>query len=477
MPTPADGSQRPARPRGERQGGATARYLDSLAVPHGTVLTSGSTRSAVAGDFGGVVYREPDAVLRPESADDIAAALRWACRHEVPVAARGAGHSANGQGQLGDGLVVDTRSLDAVEMLDTEHVSVDAGAYWSAVAEATLPHGRTPAVFTDYLETTVGGTLSVGGIGGASHRCGAQTDGVAELDVITGEGQVVRCSPERDPDLFDAARAGLGQYGIIARATVRLVEAWSEVRRYRLPYDDLPTFTADQRRLALERRFDYLEGFAEVTEDRRIAYVLEVATFVPAAGKVDDAAMVGDLRYERGGEEVEDLSYRDFLGRLEPGVAARQEVGEWRWPHPWLNVFLPDSATDAVVGGVLADLELSDMDNFGVVLIYPVDTTTVATPLLRMPGERLAFLFGLLLSASPDEPGSVERLSEQNRRFAERARSAGGYVYPIGPPSLSPQEWQQHYGSRWRDVVLARNRYDPSRILTPGPGLVVPRRP
>ena len=44
-----------------------------------------------------------------------------------------------------------------------------------------------------------------------------------ELLVVTGEGKLETCSPNRNATLFNAVLGGLGQFGIIVRATVKLV--------------------------------------------------------------------------------------------------------------------------------------------------------------------------------------------------------------------------------------------------------------
>jgi FAD/FMN-containing dehydrogenase len=68
------------------------------------------------------------------------------------------------------------------------------------VAKVTFEKNLTPPVMPDAMMLTVGGTLSVGGIGETSYRYGAQVDNVVELDVVTGAGELVTCSPERNSD-------------------------------------------------------------------------------------------------------------------------------------------------------------------------------------------------------------------------------------------------------------------------------------
>ena len=116
--------------------------------------------------------------------------------------------------------MIDMTQLRTVHDVQNDRVVVDAGAKWSEVLAATLPQGLTPPVLTDYLELSVGGTLVVGGIGGTTSQYGMQSDNVLELDVVTGTGEKVTCSPDSNADLFDAVRAGLGQVAVITRATL-----------------------------------------------------------------------------------------------------------------------------------------------------------------------------------------------------------------------------------------------------------------
>src|SRR4029079_3726490 len=105
------------------------------------------------------------------------------------------GHTPFGQSQTDAGLVIDMRQINQIHSISNNEADVDAGVIWRDLLLATLEAGRTPPVLTDYLaELTVGGTLSVGGIGGMSFRHGVQIDNVNEITVVTGMGQVVTCS-------------------------------------------------------------------------------------------------------------------------------------------------------------------------------------------------------------------------------------------------------------------------------------------
>jgi cytokinin dehydrogenase len=418
-----------------------------------------------AEDFGHLVHHRPRAVLRPGGVADVAAIVAFAGQAGLSVAARGAGHSTYGQAQAPGGIVIDMTCLSQVGEVRDGRVTVRAGARWSEVLAAGLDAGCTPPVLTDYLHTTVGGTLAVGGVGGASHRHGFQVDTVDELEVVTGFGRRLSCSPRHNRRLFDAVRAGLGQCGIITSATLRLVPAPVLVRRHRLYYSDLGTYLADQLRLVRQGRFDHLEGQVLPGESGGWQYIAEAVAHhpVPADVSLDGLSQVA--------AEVEDISYREFAHRLAPGEAVLRASGEWGYPHVWLNVLLPTAATADVAGSVLAGLTAAGLGNSGLVLLYPVRTDLLHAPLTRVPDAPLGWLLGLLCTAGADDPAASAAMIEQHRAVYDRVLAHGGVAYPTNTLPMAPADWRAHFGARWPRLCAARREFDPYGILTPGQGI------
>jgi cytokinin dehydrogenase len=442
----------------------------------GALVCDESSLQWAAEDFGHLAHRRPRAVLRPGGIADVAAIVAFADETGLGVAARGAGHSLYGQAQSAGGIVIDMAGLDLVSDVRADRVTAQAGALWGDVLDATLARGGTPAVLTDYLHTSVGGTLTVGGVGGTSHCYGFQVDSVEELRVVTGTGQLVTCSPERNRRLFDAVRAGLGQCGIIISATLRVIPAPARARRYRLLYRDLVTFLADQRRLVRQDRFDFLQGQILPAAPGAWRYLLEAAAYYTPPAAPADAMLLNGLGYDRTGEEIDDISYREFAHRMTPGEAALRVSGEWRYPHPWITVFLPAGVTAALVGEILAELTAAGLGNSGLALLYPVRTGRLHAPLTRVPDSELAWLFALLRTASADDPTGAPTggaaMIEANRVVRDRVVARGGVTYPINAVPMSLADWRTHFGPQWRQLQLAKHEFDPHGILTPGHGIV-----
>ena len=418
-------------------------------------------------DFGGIVEHTPWAVLRPASIQDIAAMVAFARRHRLSVAMRGQAHSTFGQAQAESGVVIDSRTLAEIHELDAGSALVDAGVTWRELVTQASASGLTPQVLTDYLDLSVGGVLSVGGIGGSTHRFGFVADTCLELTVVTGQGDIVCCSATRHPELFNAVLGGLGQCAIIVQARVALAPAAPLARVYQLTYTDLAAFLDDQRLVCGDERFDFLQGLIAPLPTGGFAYVMQGAVwYEPSAEPSDDAALSG---LSPDVSEVQDVPYVAWLSRVDAFVAQWKAAGVWTTPHPWCDLFLPDDAVESFVSQALSELGPDDVGP-GVILLYPFRKDRLHHPLIRVPETQTLWLFDILRFTTPASP-PVDTLLAKNRSLFERAVAVGGKRYPISAIPLYPQDFPVHYGNLWWPFFIAKQRWDPHHLLAPGQGI------
>lgn len=436
----------------------------------GKLHVDATSKATAADDFGHIVHRQPVAVLRPTTANDVAVMVRYARRHGIRVAMRGQGHANFGQSQVDAGVVIDSSTLATIHAIHSDRAIVDAGVTWATLVSAAAESNATPPVLTDYLDLAVGGTLSVGGIGGGIHLHGAQVDNVLELDVVTGRGDLITCSHCIHPDLFNAVLAGQGQCALVVRATVRLVPLRPRAQVFHLFYDDIATYTNDQTRLVMNGRFDYLEGqVVPHPSGTGWRYLLEAAVYYTPPDAPDPSVLLAGLHDDRPSMQTFTTTYLDWAFRLRPVVEFLKSIGVWNLPHPWYSVFVPASAANDYVGSVMAELTTEDTGQ-GPVLFYPVRTDLLRRPLFRMPRERIAFAFNILRNAPPD-PAVIDAMLRHNRALYDQLVSVGGTRYSIGAIPMRPHDWTRHFQPAWGLLVSAKHRYDPDAILTPGPGI------
>uniref|UniRef100_A0A7N0V0F2 cytokinin dehydrogenase n=1 Tax=Kalanchoe fedtschenkoi TaxID=63787 RepID=A0A7N0V0F2_KALFE len=469
-------------------------------------IDSGASFSLAAKDFGGMVAHKPLAFIRPSTDDDVVRVVKEAARWpRLTVAARGNGHSIHGQAMADAGLVVDMRSLSQTVFRISKiggafFADVSGGALWEEVLLRCLSESRlAPRSWTDYLGLTVGGTLSNAGVSGQSFRFGPQTSNVAELEVVTGNGDVLVCSRSVNSDLFFGVLGGLGQFGIVTRARIILHQAPKKVRWIRLVYADFADFTHDAEFLITRPEsdsFDYVEGFVFVNSDDpvngwpsvplapdqlfdqsrlprcagSVLYCLELALHFNHADPSSVVnKMIGQLGFVDGMRFEVDVSYVDFLLRVKRAEQQAMANGIWDAPHPWLNLFI--SKNDIIQFDQLVFKNILKEGVGGPMLVYPLlrNKWDPESSSVVLPKSEIFYLVALLRSNPPYPAGpSVESLVAQNQALIECCVRSGFDFKLYFPHYDSEEEWKRHFGNKWWKFAERKGRYDPKAILAPG---------
>ena len=439
----------------------TERRPGDIAVPRlqgEFVLAEGES----GGDLGNMISGAPAAVLRPASAQDVAAVVAMCCRFKVPVAARGCHHTTHGQSLAPGGVAIEMTALNRIHGVTGRRLHADAGVTWRAVVDHAVAHGLRPATLPGYLELTLGGTLSVGGIG-REHREGGFVERVVELEIVTGTGGLMRCSATRKVELFDAALGGLGQVGIITGVVLELLPAPGQVQAIGL---------------AGTEHTEAIAAMRELMEREEIGGVLCVIApptdTAPPVFQVLAHSWLADIPRDavpaRG--QLERLSYVDHVKFFDRNIEDMRRDTTWDTGiKPWFDVFLPDESVESFVGKVVPELTEEDWAApLGFVLLHGHRRDAFRRPRLRVPEDtEYVWLFDLLTTSRPGcDPGYAERMLRRNERLWAEAAALGGVLYPIGSQDRGPDDWRRHYGSTWPEVLAAKRRYDPAGILTPG---------
>jgi hypothetical protein len=164
----------------------------------------------------------PQLVVGATSAEDVAAAVRYAGDHGMHVSVQGTGHGA--EVSITSGLMINTKRLDRLTVdPQTRTATLGAGQQWGNVVAAAAEHGLLPI---SGAASTVGvvGLLVGGGLGPLARSHGFASDYVESFTVVTGAGEIVEANHTDHTDLFWALRGGRFGLGIVTEVRVRLVE-------------------------------------------------------------------------------------------------------------------------------------------------------------------------------------------------------------------------------------------------------------
>ncbi|CBI33379.3 cytokinin dehydrogenase 1-like [Vitis riparia] len=459
-----------------------------------------------ANDFGNRHHYLPSAILHPKSVSDISSTIKHIFEMgpatELTIAARGHGHSVQGQAQAHRGVVVNMESLQAPKTIvhtgKMPYADVSGGELWINILHESLKHGLAPKSWTDYLHLTVGGTLSNAGISGQAFRHGPQINNVYQLEVVTGKGDIITCSETQNADLFYGVLGGLGQFGIITRARISLEPAPKMVKWIRVLYSEFSIFSKDQEHLiSFKNSFDYIEGFviinrtgllntwrssfnpgeplqaSQFNSDGRTLYCLEMAKyFNPDETHIVNQvieSLLSELSYIPSTLFLSEVPYVDFLDRVHVSEIKLRAKGLWEVPHPWLNLLIPKSRIHDFAKEVFGNI-LRDTGN-GPILIYPVNKSkwNNRTSLVT-PQEDIFYLVAFLSSAVPSSTGTdgLEHILTQNERILDFCEGARLGMKQYLPHYSTQDKWQAHFGPKWEVFVKRKSTYDPLAILAPG---------
>jgi len=171
--------------------------------------------------YGGIDGR-PAAIVRVADAPDVAAVVRYASEHELPLTVRSGGHGIVGYAVADEAIVVDVRDLTTIDLdLEAGTVWAGSGLTAEALSAALSEHGRAVG-FGDTGSVGLGGITLGGGIGYLVRKFGLTIDSLVAVELVTADGQIRRVDDRQDPDLFWAVRGAGANFGVATRFKLAL---------------------------------------------------------------------------------------------------------------------------------------------------------------------------------------------------------------------------------------------------------------
>jgi FAD/FMN-containing dehydrogenase len=400
---------------------------------------------------------------------------------------------------------LDVSGLDQVLSVDPQARTADVQAMttYENLVDATLAHGLMPTVVPQLKTITIGGAVTGLGIESSSFRDGLPHEAVRELEVLTGDGQVVVARPDGpDADLFRAFPNSYGTLGYALRMVIELEPVQPFVRLRHVRFHDLDELAAAVGVIVADRSYDgetvdFLDGTVFTADE----------AYLTLGSWADEVPYTSDYKgsrvYYRSIQQrrVDYLTVRDYLWRWDTdwfwcsrAFGAQNPKIRRLWPKRWLrsdvywklirleNRYHVVARWDAHKGRAPRERVVQDVE-------IPLDRTAdflrwflrevpiepvwlcplqlrsqdAGTPWPLYPLHRDEIYVNVgFWSTVAIEPGRAD--GDVNRRIESVVAEHGGHKSLYSDSYYDPDEFWTLYGGE--DYHAAKKRYDPrSRLL------------
>jgi FAD-linked oxidoreductase len=410
----------------------------------------------------------PAVLERPRDVTEVAAAVKRAVTAGRTVRVTGSGHSFT-PAVVTDGSLVDLRDLSRPVDVDatTGLVKVPGGMPLRELNRRLWAAGLAMSNLGDIDVQTIAGALSTG-THGTGERLGGLATQVRGLELVTSDGSVVHCSATEQPELFAAARVGLGAFGVVTAVTLQCEPAFVlHAHEGAMP---LAEVMADFD--AMAARNDHFEFFwfphtttAMVKQNNRLPADTPTTPQNPVRAFVEDE-LLGNAAFGMVCQ----------LGRRVPSLIPRLNarsvrlMGSRTYTAPSHEVFtsprrvrfveMEYSVPRAAVHDALAAVQRV-IERDGLLVSFPVEVRVTRgddIPLSTASGRDSAYLAVHMYRGTP----GYERFFRgvEHELAAMEGRPHWGKLHYRTADDLRPAY------PRWDEFLAARDAVDPERVFT-----------
>jgi FAD binding domain-containing protein len=404
-------------------------------------------------DFGNYLYKRPLKVVRIEHPFDAIRAFKLAQSLGVTVAIRGAGHSCSGQTLREGGLVMALKGNPTLTRLSSNLVRVNAATTWHQLDRLLRQWSLTAPVTPDYLDLTIGGTLSVGGYGVHSVSRGCQLDWVEALTLVTPDGHCHQCSPRKNADLFRYSLGGIGSMGAIIDATIKVLPRASHATIFQL---------YAHRRSTLLKMVDWLTSQQERLPDIFQAYIMPNHAEVFIGSEHHTATEAERQRYPGHWpralitKRIATRNFREWLHKRIKRWLLRFS-GHYRI---WGDYIVAADALPKFINSVQEIIKRDSVDEYidaiYLLAVYPsANPEKIPIAPSTLKSNILRFGLGLHAMVPKDDIFGAERVHNAIRNCRDECGALQGRPYMYGAHDLTSAERMGFWGSeytRWEEA-------------------------
>ncbi|MEM0988546.1 MAG: FAD-linked oxidase C-terminal domain-containing protein [Pseudomonadota bacterium] len=413
----------------------------------------------------------PDAVVWPETTEEVSLVARTCNEHGCPIIAWGAGTSLEGHIVAVQGGI--TLSFDRMnKVLEVHHEDMDAVVQPGVTRKQLNDDLRATGLFFPIdpgADASIGGMAATRASGTCAVRYGTMRESVMALEVVMADGKIIRTGSRARKaangyDLTKLFVGSEGTLGIITEITVRLHAQPEAISAAICAFEDIEgAVQAVQQTIQMSIPVARIELVDDVCIRAINAYSDMTMPEAPhlfiefhgtEAGVAEQAEIVGDLCSEFGGSGFEWASRTEDRTRL---WAARHNF------YYAIKAMCPGRTgynTDACVPiSRLAECLLESRKDVP-------EGTLMATTI----GHAGDGNFHLSYMIDPNDATEVALAKQLADRISERTISMGGTVSGEHGIGIGKRKFmaEEHGDAAWQLMGQIKRTFDPAGILNPG---------
>ena len=413
---------------------------------------------------------DPDAVIFPDSAEDVAFVVKACAAHGVAVIPFGVGTSVEGNfAALEGGVCIDLSRMNRIVRVSAE--DLDCTVEPGVTREQLNAHLRDTGLFFPIdpgANATIGGMASTRASGTNAVRYGTMRENVLALTVVTPSGEIITTSrrSRKSAAGYDLTRLYVGSegtLGVIVDVTLKLYGTPEKIASAICP-------------------FDTIQGAVDT-----VVQTIQLGVPIARVEILDDVQMLAINTWNRSDYVEANTLFFEFHGS--PGHVAEQIEtvrslaqanggGDFQWadkPEDRSRLWKArHDAYYAAVGmrpgakGWATDVcvPISRLAECIVQTKQDLQHASIPGPILGHVGDGN---FHVVFVIDPDRPEEFEEAERLNQRLVQRALDMGGTCTGEHGIGWGKMDWLEAELGDALDVMRSLKRaLDPQNIMNPG---------
>src|SRR3989441_563264 len=435
------------------------------------VSTSAAVREHHGKDESYFPYALPDAVVFPETTDEVRDIVNICRRHRVPMIPFGVGTSLEGHIlAVQGGVSIDLSRMNKV--LTVHEEDLDAVVQAGVTRKQLNEHIKHTGLFFPIdpgADATIGGMAATRASGTNAVRYGTMRENVLSMKVVLVDGRIIQTSTRAKKSAagYDLTRLFIGSegtLGIITEVTVKLYAVQEAMSAAVCAFDSVDGCTRTviqtiqagipiaRSEILCDKTIDAINKYKKTSY--RVAPTLFFEFHGSKSSVVEQAEAVQEIARENGG--------KDFVWATKP--EERSQLWDARHNAYFAGLQIrPGSravSTDVCVPiSRLAECVHETMED--------VKSYIAPVPLLGHVGDGN---FHLMFLVDPNKPEETELAKEFNQRLVERAlRLEGTCTGEHGVGMGKQGSLRAELGDDVIDVMRGiKKLFDPDNLMNPG---------